>query len=83
MILMDRTDNRGGIYNVSSGIESLPDEPVVPSWPADDETWNSFVQEPPGEEEIVNPPPVSLIIRFRTQLPDFFLPSRVGKIESL
>jgi hypothetical protein len=83
VILMDRQHGGGSIDNAGSRAKRLPDCPVIPARPPNDEIWNFFIEQSPAEQEIINPPFVSLLICHDGHGPDFLLPSRIRKIKRL
>ena len=75
VILMDSMDDGRGVNQSGAGTPGKPEQPVVPTGPADYELWNLFMEQTLSEDEVIDPLRGPLAVRMDGQRSNFFLPA--------
>src|ERR1035437_7865661 len=80
MILMNRDNAAGSIDDGNTRIKRFPNEPVIPVDTTDHKCRYLLIEQVPRKTEIVNPPPVSLVVCRTGEVAGFIAPSQAIEI---
>ena len=83
VILVYGTDDRRGVNQAGARLPGEPEQPIVPTGPADHKLGNLLMEKTLAEDEVINPLRGPLAVRVDCQFSNFVLPARALEMEWL